>query len=338
MLQIKLFIHFCNIIKQKQFIYFMKKGLKYFGVLIVIFILIIVVAGLFIQISGIPKYDTQAIDFEIKSTEKSIERGKKLALLLCAGCHANPETGKLSGNTMLEAPPEFGFIYAPNITQDLKHGIGEWKASEIAYLLRTGIKRDGNYAPPWMAKLPHLADEDMNAILSFLKSNDPLVAADTASDKPCEPSFLSKFLCRVAFKPLPYPAQTITMPDTSNVLALGKYYAHNLECFSCHSADYKTNNYLEPEKSEGYFGGGNHPLDKEGRMLVTSNLTPDDETGIGRWTKDKFVKAVKFGLKDNGNPLRFPMVPYVHLTDFEAGAIYEYLRTIPAIKNDVTKQ
>ena len=34
------------------------------------------------------------------------------------------------------------------------------------------------YAPPYMAKLPNLADKDMNAIISFLRSDHPLVAAD----------------------------------------------------------------------------------------------------------------------------------------------------------------
>ncbi len=316
----------------------MKKLFKYLGIGIGVIIVILLCVALFIQVRGIPNYEVEKINFEFKSTPESIERGKKLSLLLCSNCHTNPETGKLTGKLMTDAPPEFGLIYSQNITQDKQYGIGDWTPSELAYLIRTGIKRDGHYAPPWMAKLPTMADEDLNAIISFLKSGDPLVAADPTPDKPCEPSFLSKFLTHVAFKPLPMPEKRIEMPDTNNKVALGKYLAHNLECFSCHSADYKTNNYLQPEKSEGYFGGGNKPLNTEGKVMITPNLTPDDETGLGKWTQDKFVKAVKSGLVEGQESLRYPMVPFAYLSDDEAAAIYLYLRTIPPIKNKIVKQ
>jgi mono/diheme cytochrome c family protein len=316
----------------------MKKVFKYVGIGVGVIVVILLCVALFIQVRGIPSYEVEKINFELKSTPQSIERGKKLSLLLCSNCHKNPETGKLTGKKMTDAPPEFGVIYSQNITNDKQYGIGDWTPTELAYLIRTGIKRDGHYAPPWMAKLPSMADEDINAIIAFLKSEDPLVAADPTPDKPCEPSFVTKFLTHVAFKPLPMPSNRIELPDTNNKVALGKYLAHNLECFSCHSADYKTNNYLQPEKSEGYFGGGNKPLNTEGKIMVTPNLTPDNETGLGKWTQDKFVKAIKSGLVEGSESLRYPMVPFAYLTDDEAAAIYLYLRTIPPIKNKIVKQ
>ena len=163
-------------------------------------------------------------------------------MMLCVNCHSDPKTGKLTGTQMLDAPTEFGKIFSANITQDKTHGIGDWTDAELMYLLRTGIKKDGKYAPPYMAKLPTMADEDIEAIIAFLRSDDPLVAADATEDFPTEPSLLTKFLCMVAFKPLPMPKQEIILPDTTDKIALGKYLAHNLECFSCHSADFKTNN------------------------------------------------------------------------------------------------
>ena len=187
-----------------------------------------------------------------------------------------------------------------------------------------------------MAKLPALADEDMNAIISFLRSDDDLIAADPTPDKPCEPSFLTKFLCSVAFKPLPYPTKEIAMPDTLDNILLGEYLAYNLECFSCHSADFKTNNYMDPKLSKGFFGGGNKPLNLNGQVVVTPNLTPD-ETGIGSWSEDQFVKAVKYGLKEGEEALQYPMQPYTLLTDDEAKAIYAYLRTVPPISNKVAR-
>ena len=71
--------------------------------------------------------------------------------------------------------------------------------------------------------------------------------------------------------------------------------------------------------------------------MLTANLTPDKESGIGNWTKDQFIKAVKSGQVDGQNALRYPMNPYTRLTDDEVGAIYDYLRTIPPINNKVVR-
>jgi mono/diheme cytochrome c family protein len=228
-------------------------------------------------------------------------------------------------------------IYAPNITKDKTYGIGNWTDGEILFLLRTGIKKDGKYAPPYMAKLPNLADKDMNAIISFLRSEHPLVAADPTPDQPSQPSFLTKFLCQVAFGPFEMPKGKISMPDTANQVAWGKYLAHNLDCFSCHSADFKTNNFLEPEKSEGYFAGGNKPLNLEGKVVLTPNLTPDPETGIGKMTEEQFIRVLKTGLKEGTAAMQYPMFPYDKLSDKEASAIFKYLKTIPPIKNKVER-
>lgn len=315
----------------------MKNVLKIFGILMGVLILVLLVGFLYINSSGIPSYEAEQVKYVSVSTPESVARGKKLATMLCAGCHLNHETGKLTGKHMTDAPTEFGFIYAPNITQDKTHGIGDWTDGEILYLLRTGLKRDGKYAPPYMAKLPLMADEDINAIISFLKSDDAMVAAEAVEDKPCEPSILTKLLSRVAWKPFPLPEKYIDMPDTSNQIELGRYLALNLDCFSCHSADFKTNNFLEPELSKGFFAGGNKPLNLDGNVVLTSNLTPDKETGIGNWSEEQFVRALKYGLKEGERALQYPMFPYSMLTDHEAASIYQYLQTIPAISNKVER-
>jgi len=63
-----------------------------------------------------------------------------------------------------------------------------------------------------------------------------------------------------------------------------------------------------------------------------------DETGIGSWSEDDFVKAVKYGKLPNNQPgLRYPMQPYTNLSDAEAKAIYAYLKTVPKLKNKVDR-
>lgn len=315
----------------------MKKIVKITGIALGAFILLIGVALAYIGMSDIPSYEIEKVDYKVISNTETIARGEKLAVLLCANCHMDHQTNKLTGKKMMDAPPEFGEIYSQNITQDKIYGIGNWTDGELVYLLRTGIKRDGVYSPPYMAKLPNMADEDINALISFLRSDHPMVAPDPTPDTPPAPSLLTKLLCRVAFKPFPMPKTSIPLPKEDQTLELGKYLAHNLDCFSCHSADFKTNDFLHPELSTGYFAGGNKPLDMQGRVMLTPNLTPDKETGIGNWTKENFIKALKYGQKNGEKALGYPMTPYSQLTDREAGAIFEYLQTIPPIKNKVER-
>ncbi len=304
-------------------------------ILVILIILAIVLA--YIGGSPIPSYATADFEYEASHTPGMIARGAKLSSMLCSSCHMNRETGRLTGGPMKDVPPDWGTVYTPNITRDDIYGIGEWTDAELLYLLRTGIKKDGQYSPPYMAKLPKMADDDLDAIISFLRSDHISVQAQAVPDQPSDPSFMVKMLCRIAFKPFDMPDARIEMPDTSNRLEFGEYLAHNLECFSCHSADFATNNYLEPTLSKGYFAGGNKPLDPEGRIMLTSNLTPHKETGIGNWTRRQFINTLRLGIKEGEEGLRFPMMAYTMLTEHEAGSIYDYLMTIPAIENKVER-
>jgi mono/diheme cytochrome c family protein len=315
----------------------MKTVLRIIASIVLVIILAVGIGALYINSSGIPSYDLEEVEFTASNTSAQIERGKKLAGMLCASCHLDPATRKLSGKHMPDVPSEFGVIHAPNITNDATNGIGSWTDGDLVRLLRTGLKKDGVYAPPYMVKLPHMSDKDIDAIISFLRSDDRMVAADPTPSVPCEPTFLSKLLCRVAFKPLPMPTRPVAEPDTTDREAWGRYLVHGLDCYPCHSADFKTMDPLEPTKSGGYMGGGNLPLDMDGKPMPTPNLTPHPEHGIGSWSEAKFIKAVRTGQVEGGNALRYPMLPYTGLTESEAGAIYAYLMSIPEIDNQVEK-
>lgn len=290
----------------------------------------------FIHFRGIPTFEAKKPDYHVQVTPEKVARGKKIVLTLCANCHLNKNTGVLTGTQMREAP-EFGKLYSQNITADKTYGIGEWTDGELLFLLRTGIKRNGQYTPPYMAKLPHMSDDDIESVIAFLRSDDAMVAAAAVPDTACEPSFLTKFLCLVAFKPLPFPEKPVPNPDTTNIVEYGKYLTFNNDCWTCHSATFEKLNVLDPPLSFGYMGGGNPLKNPEGQTIISSNLTPDTETGIGNWTEEQFVKALRYGLRDGEPALRYPMVPFNHLTDSEAKAIYAYLKTVPAIKNKVER-
>jgi mono/diheme cytochrome c family protein len=312
----------------------MRKILKVAGLVLAAVVVVVVAFLVYVQLDGIPHYRVEKVTFDAAASPERLARGKKLATLLCANCHLDPSSQQLTGKRMYDAPEEFGVIYSPNITGHPTKGIGRWTDSELAYLLRTGVRRDGRYTPPYMVKLPHLSDEDLASIIAFLRSDDSMVApSDQDPPGVAQPSFLTKVLCHTVFRKLPYPDHPITAPPVSDRVAYGKYLVSGLECYGCHSADFKTMNIAEPEKSAGFMGGGNPLLDLRRKPIRSANITPDDETGIGRWSEHDFVTAVRTGFRPDRTLIRYPMPLIPDVSEEEAGAIYAYLRTVPPIRN-----
>jgi mono/diheme cytochrome c family protein len=302
--------------------------------------LVLVVAGTlaYIDWKGIPRYASGRIELKVDVTPERVQRGGRTVQLLCASCHLDNDTGTLAGKPMPDVPKQFGSAHSANITRDPETGIGTWTDGELYYLLRTGVRRDGRYTPPWMVKLPNMADEDLKDVIAFLRSDDPLVRPVKAKRPLSSPSLLTKVLSRVAFKPLRYPPAPIVAPDPSDKVAYGRYLVQaRALCFPCHSADFASLDELVPERSKGYLGGGNAMPDMNGRIVKTANITPDPETGIGKWTEDEFVRLVRFGVRPDISVIVYPMVPYPELSDGDARAIYAYLRTVPPIKNAVPR-
>lgn len=302
---------------------------------------LVALAAAYIQIKGVPTYDYQVppeiANLKVQSDSTQVARGLKIASMLCKGCHADFESGKLTGHIMTDLPKEFGTVASYNITQDKIHGIGEWTDGELYFYLRRSIRKDGHYNPI-MGGFTLMADADIHAIIAWLHSDDPSLAPDPKEYPVNQPNFLIKLLCNTAFTPPPLPDHAIALPDTTNKVALGKYLADGLfNCYACHSADFKTNDNRTPEHSKGYYGGGNPMLNYEGQTVPTANITMDKETGIGSLTPDQFLQAVKYGKNPKGGPLYYPMFPHTALSDYEVEAIYAYLQTVPVIKNPVAR-
>lgn len=315
----------------------MKRVFKVIGLVVLGIVLVIGGCAALIAIAGMPSYTVQQIDLKVQSTPARIEKGRKMATMLCVQCHLDPATKKLSGTRMIELPAEFGIAYSKNITNHPTKGIGGWTDGQIAFLLRTGIHpKTGSYVPPWMPKFLHMSDEDLQSIIAFLRSDDPFVAASDADNRASEPTFLAKFLSRVVFTAYDYPSAPIPQPDTTNLVTFGKYVAFNYDCYACHSGDFKKVDMKTPEKSSDFFGGGNRMGDLNGKVVTTPNLTPDNATGIGKWSEEDFVHTMRTGIKPDGSIMKYPMRRATNLTDYELRAAYAYLRTVPTINKPET--
>lgn len=314
----------------------MKKFVRILGWVLLIIVVVLGIGASYIHFSGIPTYAQPEIpDIKVEVTPQKVEQGQKIASMLCMHCHSNKDN-QMAGRKLTDIPAAFGDIYSMNITSDEEKGIGNWSDGEIIYFLRTGLRKNGTYAPPYMPKFPLLSDDDIQSIVAWLRSGQHAVKPTREEPPTSEPSFLVKLLTHVAMKPLPYPDKAIENPDTTNQVEWGNYLSNKLYgCYHCHSADFKTNDDLFPEKSVGFYAGGNILINLVGSEIKSLNITPDTETGIGSWTEEDFLTALKTGKRKNGEQLRYPMLPYTRLTDGELKAIYAYLRTVPAIKHKV---
>lgn len=106
----------------------------------------------------------------------------------------------------------------------------------------------------------------------------------------------------------------------------GRYLTNAADCGSCHT---------RPGSDHPFSGG--RPIETPFGTLVSPNITPDRETGIGNWTDDEFDAAVRHGLRRDGARL-YPAMPFPYYTRMsrdDVGAIRAYLRTIEPAHNDV---
>jgi mono/diheme cytochrome c family protein len=314
----------------------MKKAFKIIGYTLGALLALVLLFTVYVQFSPMPTYPVQAPDLKIQPDSARLAEGRRIVLTDCAHCHRGAD-GKVSGDLFF-SDDVFGKMWSANITQHPTAGIGEYTDGELAYLLRTGVKRDGSYAGPWMT-FPLLSDEDLASTIAFLRSDAPEVQPSETRQPPMELSFVGKMVFKLFMpKPFDYPSKPIVAPPPTDKVAYGRYLATGKwECYRCHSANFETNNDLEPEKSAGFFGGGNPVSDKANLPVVSANITPDKETGIGAWTEEQFSNAVRFGKRPDGQPLSHVMPPMAILTDDDISALWAYLQTVPPVKNTVVR-
>ena len=126
----------------------------------------------------------------------------------------------------------------------------------------------------------------------------------------------------VALAAVPSFAQDAGAPDKA-LIARGEYIAKAADCMPCHTGD----------KSKPFAGG--LAFATPFGTMYSVNITPDKATGIGKWTYDQFVNAVRNGIRADGAYL-YPSMPfdaYTEITDDDMKALWAYIHSLPAINN-----
>ena len=120
----------------------------------------------------------------------------------------------------------------------------------------------------------------------------------------------------------PQPENTaLTAPATETQIEQGRYLALAGNCMACHTT-----------RGGTPFAGGRR-IDTPFGGVYSSNLTPDPETGLGRWTSQDFWQAMHRGRSKDGRLLA-PAFPYNHtsvITRQDSDAILAWLRTLPPV-------
>jgi mono/diheme cytochrome c family protein len=117
-------------------------------------------------------------------------------------------------------------------------------------------------------------------------------------------------------------------------VARGRYLVTIAGCSDCHTPGAL----LGAPDMKRYLGGSNvgFSIPRQG-VFVGQNLTPDKETGLGDWTDEQIVTAIRKGKRPDGGSLS-PVMPYPalsHLTDEDVSAVVAFLRSLPPVHNMV---
>jgi cytochrome c553 len=123
---------------------------------------------------------------------------------------------------------------------------------------------------------------------------------------------------------------------TSERLVRGGYLVNQVcACGACHTSREHGDIATEPERTDAFLAGGNiyvAPGMTDG--LWIPNITPDAETGVGAWSDDELMRAIRDGVTRDGR-FMLPLMPfgaYQHLSDEDVRSIVAYLRAVPAYK------
>ena len=118
--------------------------------------------------------------------------------------------------------------------------------------------------------------------------------------------------------------------------ARGKYVVTTAGCAMCHTAY----SWIGPHHWKPLVGGMRVRWNNALGERVALNLTPDPETGIGSWTEEDFITAMKSGLYPDGHAAHWQAMPWDMHSNWsldDLRAMYRYLSALPAVKREKSK-
>lgn len=316
----------------------MPKLLKALGV-VVLLLLVLAVIGISATIGWRPFLGPRSrplTDRKFESTPARLQRGAYLAehVTGCVDCHSPIKDGPTGpelpppsvwGSGQIFNLPGFpGRLVAPNITSDPETGVGKFTDDQLARAIREGISHDGKTLFPMMpySHFKHLSDEDLASIVVYIRTLPPIKTSlpSSAIDFPV------KYLVRTVPEPVTQPVQA----DLSTQVSRGKYLVDMSVCGACHTPSSRG------AQLPGMQFAGGDVFELPSGNVASANITPDPATGIGNYTEETFVKALRTGYV--GTRQLSTMMPWQYYsgqTEEDLKAMFAYLKTIPPVVHHV---
>ncbi len=295
------------------------------------------------------KYIRPVTSEKIEPTTERLIRGGYLVNEVCAcgACHTTRAHGDitsepertdafLGGGNRFVAHGMSDDVWIPNLTPDVETGVGAWSDDELMRAIRDGVARDGHFLLPVMpfGAYQHLSEEDVRAIVVYLRS----VPAFKQPQPRTTPAL--GLVPRVLFTKIGVqmhaPVHDVPGPDKKIPAKAGEYLATIAACAECHALTKKGPR--QPSDPQ-FMGGSEGAMESAAGNVWAPNLTPDKETGLGRYHAELIKHALRDGKRLDGKAMAPPMsimLPhYSGLAEEDMDALVAYLRALPPARHQV---
>ncbi len=315
-----------------------------------IIVLAVIVFFIYVQMSWDKTYDWPGPTLKASTDSSVIARGKYLVEgpAHCGSCHISDfgdmiagdkgEVVALKGGLTFPMGP-LGIMYTRNLTPDQATGIGRYSDEQLFRMMRHGIRPDGKASMPVLMPFWKMADDDLVAVVSYLRSLAP-VENNVPTN---EWTFMGKAVRSLTptFEPIKDPAAPATAPAMAATVERGEYLANYVaNCVGCHTQrDLMTYQATAPE-----FAGGMEfepwpelytylKTDPE-VWLRTPNITPDPGGALANYkTPEEFIARFRKGRLIAFSPMDWG--PFSRMSDEDITAIWMYLNNLEPVKHDV---
>lgn len=294
----------------------MKKVLRIVGIIILLIIVLlgIGIGVLYAQSESIinQHYEFTAPELSLPEySEELFSEGRRVFMTRgCGDCH-----GANAGGTIMVDDPALGRIVAPNLTSG--EGGVNYNQEQFLNAIMHGVSSDGRGLVIMPSQVfTQWREEDIVPLMTFLLNTPPVdnVLPETSY------GLLGRGLLVAGVVPM--GAVNIDHDTVGFVeiaaepsIEYGRYLFNN--CIDCHTAS---------------AAGGPVP----GADYSAANLTAS-ESGIGSWTMEDFMTALRTGTRPDGSlidPLKMPWPSFSPMTDVEIEALYTYLTSLEPVENE----
>lgn len=306
-------------------------------------LVVAVIAGIVYFSLTFPKVGAAA-KIQITATPEMKQRGEYLFnhVAACVHCHSTrditrytapiiPGTEGKGGLDFAAFEKMSGTLQSANITPA---AIGDWTDGELLRAITEGVNKDGKALFPIMPYPNYgvLDRNDMEAIVVYLRTLAPIDNVVPETNLPIPLNIIVKMI--------PQPAHLQARPDTTDLVTHGKYLVTMASCGDCHTQR------IKGEVVAGMEFAGGMEFDLPFGVVRSANITPDSVTGIGSWTRERFIDKFRMYSPENyvapevgveGANTVMPWIPFSGMSEYDLGAIYTYLRTLTPVAYQVER-